>query len=295
MDGFRAIIESRGIVPAERDGHGSRAQLSKILKQLREVVGGAELVHTGRFKLLQDGRRLCEAFDLADRVVVDAVTEVRNHTRPDLCAAVPEVVAQQYGADFMGELRAQHPNIRVEPVSGTEEHLRDKLRDGEADFALAAESPYWRGFGSVRLLETQPQLAYSRRWPRITRENLWSEAITSKTLFWSMACEPLMQRFDAGAHALGVKWTNRCRLSSVQCVTRAAAAGQGIGLIVDVPSLLDRPGLRTVSLNFEPIHVSVFWRGKLRPEIQWAIETLRKLATQVIAQREKQRRAARTG
>lgn len=282
-EAFLSVVRHRGISHAAKAGCGDLSSLSKRIASL-EARLGTTLFRRDEFHLYRHGRIYFEALERAEEVCDRALEDIWAETRPALQIAAAPVVAEHYLPGITRQLERQHANLRCSTEYGTEEQLRQMLRHGEVNLAIAPLQEGWRGFNHAILVDLRLVLICPVSWRIKSAAELWARQVITEPLFVSAAADTMTRSFNAGLKGLRVKWENRRRVATALCVTRQVAEGDGFGLTVDVPNLVGRAGLRVLPLaHFEPVPLAAFWRGKPTWAHDLALELLRGVAGQLQA------------
>lgn len=158
MEALRWIAVLGSFEKAAERLHTSQSAISKRIQELEAVLGtpvfdrnkrGARLTVKG-----DEIVAICEEMlALRDRLV--AVGSNRVALVRELRFGVTELTAITWLPAFVSELRANHPDIVLEPDVGMSVDLFQALNDGEVDFIVVPDA-FWRpGFRRVPLMNVQ--------------------------------------------------------------------------------------------------------------------------------------------
>jgi DNA-binding transcriptional LysR family regulator len=198
-------------------------------------------------------------------------------------------VALNYLSDLLELLRARDASARVKLRCGSQSQMHTWLRDGAIDVLIAPrQDPLPPGIAATELVTLPLVLLVPKRKTLTSAAELWARPKLAEPLIVPGPSESVTVNFAAGLRTMRREWTPAIDANSLESVARSVADGQGIGLVVDEPSLARRPGVRALPLpGFEPVTVMAFCRTPARPLEKLLIEVLRHRAARTWPQRKR--------
>lgn len=262
LHAFVVLADSRHFTRAAERCHLSQPAFSQLIHRLEDTVGARLLERSTRHVALTPEGELFA--DAARRIIADAeaaVTSLRDHAAGRkgrvAIAALPSIAAD-WLPELIAEYRARSPGVTVELFDTLSDRCLALVREGRADFALAAPG--------VKLLEFDARPIYTDRYYLVCRRD-----------------HPLAHRRSVRLHELaGCALINLSRSSSVrqhlepllrdvphsstgleveQLPTLAALVASGLGVSL-VPELtlfhFRRPELATVLVEAAGLERPIF-------------------------------------
>lgn len=241
--------------------------VSGQLRQLEEEIG-TRLFERTPFRLTPTGERL-HAFVEPFFGRLDAMAaELRAGAAPVLRLGVAEIALRDHAPALLARLRGEFPGLRAQLREGLQAELFAWLESGEIDVAIAALGPRRPpGLRFRRLLRVPLVLLAPARGRRRTAADYLADP-ARPPLVSLPATESLVRQFHDGLKARGVRWPAAMEADSLVTLARHVAAGEGVGLTLDLPGYVRQRGTRVVPLpGFPPVEVAAFWRGAPEPVI----------------------------
>lgn len=259
---FYHVARSGGISRALRQIPYGIQQPAVSIQMLRlEEHLGLRLFERQPFRLTAEGQELFEFvrpfFDQ-----VDAVEErLKGKRSPVFRIAASELVLRDYLPAVIQRLKQLHPDLRFRLRSGLQAEIERWLIDGEIDLAITPlDAPPKPVLRSETLTRLPLVLAVPEACPVKSATELWGQDPIREPLICLPAGESIAKVFIRGLRQLKVEWPTAIETSSTDLVSQYVANGYGIGVTVDVPGLVQRPGLRVVPLpGFDPVEIVALW------------------------------------
>ena len=154
------------------------------------------------------------------------------------------------------------------------------MQDRQIDVAIAPlEGRPPAQVRSVPLLRVPLVLLVPRKMKIKSAEELWAQGKVEELLITLPGTETMTRLFRKGLARRRVVWPTAIEASSLQLVVRYVASGYGIGVNVAVPEFVQRRELRVLPLEgFDPLVVTIMWRGELTPLIRTVIDQSKRYA-----------------
>jgi len=271
---FYYVVRYRGISAAVRKiPYGiQQPAVSGQMSQLEEELGD-KLFERSPFRLTPAGGKLFAYvqpfFENLDTLAAD----IRAGAAPELRIGGSELVLRDHIPVVIQRVQSRHPRIRLSLHTGFQAQVENLLRDGELDLAITpidARPP--ARLRSLRLVCVPIVLLVHRDSPLKRADELWSRKKLSEPLVGQPAVTSIMRGFQRGLKRRGVVWPQTIEATSVEMVTRYVAHGQGNGVNVAIPEVIEHPDVRALPLEgFEPMTMGVLWRGEPTPLVRAVI------------------------
>ena len=271
---FYYVVRYRGISAAVRKiPYGiQQPAVSGQMLQLEEELGD-KLFERSPFRLTPAGGKLFAYvqpfFENLDTLAAD----IRAGAAPELRIGGSELVLRDHIPVVIQRVQSRHPRIRLSLHTGFQAQVENLLRDGELDLAITpidARPP--ARLRSLRLVCVPIVLLVHRDSPLKRADELWSRKKLSEPLVGQPAVTSIMRGFQRGLKRRGVVWPQTIEATSVEMVTRYVAHGQGNGVNVAIPEVIEHPDVRALPLEgFEPMTMGVLWRGEPTPLVRAVI------------------------
>jgi DNA-binding transcriptional LysR family regulator len=274
---FYYVARHSGISAAVRHmpyGIQQPAVSSQIL-QLEETLG-VKLFERQPFKLTEEGDELL-AFARPFFDNVDAMAEKLSRRTAQVRIGGSEALLRDHLPAVMKRVQADHPGLRLVMRAGFQPELETQLRNRELDlaFVTALQPRVAAGLRRVVLLRMPLVLMVHRKSSIKSAAELWSRQRIDEPLISSVPAPDGI--FQKGLKRMGVEWRPSIEATSLELVTWYVANGHGIGVNINLPSLVRRPQVRVLPLEgFDPVEIVGIWRGEPAPIIRAIIvEALR--------------------
>jgi DNA-binding transcriptional LysR family regulator len=111
---------------------------------------------------------------------------------------------------------------------------------------------------------------------------LWAQSPISEPLIRLPREDGIARSFDRGLKKRNVDWPVAIEATSTELITQYVANGYGVGVTVDLPQLVKRPGVRALPLaGFDPVEIAVLWRAPTSPLLDTLLEVIRERAREL--------------
>jgi DNA-binding transcriptional LysR family regulator len=251
--------------------------ISGQLRQL-ETELGTRLFERTPFRLTPAGQKLFAFVDPFFSRLDAVAVEIRAGEAPVLRLGAAEIALRDHAPALVARLRARLPGLRPQLREGLQGELLAWLEAGQIDIAVAALGA--RLPAAVRsrpLLRVPLVLLVPGRERRRSAAALFADP-RRPPLISLPATESLVRQFQRDLKARGVRWPVTMEADSLVTIARYVAAGEGVGLTLDLPGYVQEPGTRTVPLpGFAPVEVAALWRGEPTPVVAAFLEEATRL------------------
>lgn len=260
---FHYVAKHRGITEASRQMPWPvhRDTLGDDMQELERLYGRGPLFERRPFQLTPAGSELASEISPLVEKLERLAKEARLTNYPPLRVGASSLIHTWYLPDIVDALRKSIPGFRLRMRSGADGTLHDLLRYGEADLIVA---PIESGHGPdvcCRRLGTVPlTLIVPKRHPLREAKDLWVRETIEESLIVCDYAQAIRRNFNAGLDRMGKRWEPTLHADHLGGITAWVAAGNGIGLTLDIPPCTRAPGVRAVSLpGFDPIELGAFY------------------------------------
>lgn len=243
-------------------------QQPAVSGQLRQLEAelGTQLFERTPFRLTPAGEKL-QAFVAPFFGRLEAVAgELRAGAAPVLRLGAAEVALRDHAPELVRRLRPRLPGLRLQLREGLQAELLAWLEAGDIDVAVAAIGARPPAGVRVRRLLRVPVvlLAPARSRARTAADHFAAEP--RPPLISLPATESMVRQFQRDLKARRVRWPVAMEADSLVTIARYVAAGEGVGVTLDLPGYVRQRGTRVVALpGFAPVEVGIFWRGEPTP------------------------------
>lgn len=278
---FYHVVRHGGISAAARNmpyGIQQPAVSSQIL-QLEEVVG-VKLFERQPFKLTAAGARLFAFVEPFFGNIDEVAKRLRQPAKPQLRLGAPEIILRTHMPVVLQRLKQDHPELRLAVRSGLQENLEAWVRDREIDLALL---PLARKLAKPlrvqRLLRIPLVLMVPRKSRYKKAEDCWATGQPDCPLISLHEADAISRLFQASLKERGVEWPIAVAASSLALITDYVAKGEGAGVSLDVPELVNHPQVRVLPLaDFKRLDLAAVWTGELTPMLAALLAEMRRYA-----------------
>jgi DNA-binding transcriptional LysR family regulator len=282
---FYYVAKHGGISEAVRNmpyGIQQPAMSGQII-QLEESLG-ATLFQRRPFALTPQGEELfafiAPFFDNLQPVSEKIRGGVSQHIR----IGASEIVLRDYLPAVLQTMQSQFPKLKITLREGYQPELEALLARRELDIAitvLSGKPP--SGIQALPLFKLPLVLLVPRNSPLKSCADLWSRRKVNETLISLPTNESICKSFQEGLRRIGIEWSTRIEVSTIELVQTYVANGHGIGLSIVIPQVKFKR-LRALPLDqFEPVTFGVFWQGKTTPVLQALLTRIQQTAQALTA------------
>jgi DNA-binding transcriptional LysR family regulator len=280
---FYYVAKHGGISAAVRHmpyGIQQPAVSSQIL-MLEEDLG-AKLFERQPFKLTPAGTKLLAYvepfFDHLDAIAA----ELRHGSAPQLRIAAPEAILRQHLPAVLQHVKQQHPELKLSMRSGLQLQLESWVRDREIDLAvLPLGRRLAKPLRTLRLLRLPLVLLVPKKSKRKSAAEFWRDPRPVEPLISLPESDAISQLFQGGLKRLGVVWPVALEASSLEVTLQYVANGDGVGVSIGVPDLVQHPQVRVLPLEgFERMDLVAVWQGEPSPVLQALLDEMQRYAAQ---------------
>lgn len=246
-------------------------QQPAISKQIRELERelGVCLFERQPFRPTAAGNEL---YTIARRLFDELPAlqaRLRRRNAPQLRIAASEFILSEYVPEVMQRMKQREPKVHLVLRAGTQQQMRAWLADHEIDLAIASLDRHPTGLNWLPVVKMAPVLLVPKAL-RITRaaQVLAQDGVTHPFIC-PASTEGVCQVFQRGLQARGLVWEPTVDASSTALVTWYVAQGQGIGVSLDLPRLVQHPKIRVIPLpGFAPVEIGALWSAPASPLLQ---------------------------
>lgn len=243
--------------------------------QLRQIEAdlGLRLFERTPFRLTCAGEKLFAFVEPFFGRLGAVADELRAGEAPVLRLGAAEVALRDHTPALMVRLRTRLPGLRANLREGLQAGLLAALEAGELDVAVAATGPRVpAGVQSRPLLRVPVVLLAPSRDRRRTAQEFLADP-QRPPLVSLPPTESLVRQFQRDLKARGLRWPIAMEADSLVTIARYVAAGEGIGVTLDLPGYVRHRGTRVVPLpDFAPVEVAAFWRDEASPVVTAFLE-----------------------
>lgn len=282
---FYYVATHEGISAAVRHmpyGIQQPAVSSQIL--LLEEDLGVKLFERQPFKLTPAGVELLAFVQPFFANLKPMATKLRQGSAPQLRIGAPEAILRDHLPAVLQRVKQQHPELRLSVRSGLQLQLEAWVRDREIDVAvLPLNRKLPKPLRSLALLRLPLVLLVPRRSKRKSAAEFWAAGSPAEPLISLPESDTLAQLFQAGLRRLDVNWPMAVEASSLGLILQYVANGDGVGVSVGVPDVVQHPQVRVLPLEgFDRLELSAVWQGEPSPLLQAVLAELQRYANQFL-------------
>lgn len=237
---------------------------------------GVKLFERQPFRLTVEGRELFEFARPFFEGIEAMERRLQRKQAPVFRIAASELVLRDYLPAVMEELKAQHPELRFRLRSGLQADMERWLADGEIDLVITTlEGRPRAGLKALTLTQLPLVLLVPERSACRKAGDLWADETLREPLICLPPGECIARAFQRGLRQLKIDWPTAIEASSTGLVTQYVANGYGIGVTVNLPLLVEVPGVRVLALpGFDEVEIAALWChpvSELHKEVREAI------------------------
>lgn len=277
---FLNVAEYLNFTEAANHLFVAQSSLSRNISNMEEELGMKLFVRTKKYvRLTSSGAVLYEEFSKLMKLGEAAVRKARNAELGENGSIVLGVIETQRSENFLPHalhlLRKNHPNIRIDIISGNFHDLRESVLKGRIDIALTldfdmidypTEDVIYQVF-----FESSPKCVISKSHPLAQQNNLHFDSLSTETM---IAIDPSISR---GAYNNLVQFCERhgftpahtIYATSIQNILLKVEAGLGFSVLDE--NCISNSNTAVLSLPFyktDPLHLVAVWKkDNLNPVI----------------------------
>jgi len=278
---FYYVAKHGGISAAVRHmpyGIQQPAVSSQIL--LLEEDLGVKLFERQPFKLTSTGVELLAFVQPFFDNLEPMAAKLRQGSAPQLRIGAPEAILRDHLPAVIQRVKQQHPELRLSMRSGLQLQLEGWVRDREIDLAVL---PLYRRLPkplrSLLLLRLPLVLLVPKKSKRKSAAELWAAGRPVEPLISLPDSDTLGQLFQSGLKKLDVTWPVSVEASSLGLILQYVANGDGVGVSIGVPDLVQHPQVRVLPLEgFDRLELSAVWQGEPTPVLQALVDEMQRYA-----------------
>jgi DNA-binding transcriptional LysR family regulator len=278
---FYYVAKHGGISAAVRHmpyGIQQPAVSSQIL--LLEEDLGVKLFERQPFKLTPTGVELLAFvqpfFDNLEPVAM----KLRQGSAPQLRIGAPEAILRDHLPSVIQRVKQKHPELRLSVRSGLQLQLESWVRDREIDVAvlpLSRRLP--KPLRSLLLLRLPLVLLVPKKSKRKSAAEFWAAGRPAEPLISLPESDALSLLFASGLKRLNVTWPVAVEASSLVVTLQYVANGDGVGVSIGVPDLVQHPQVRVLPLEgFGRLELMAVWQGEPTPVLQALLDEMQRYA-----------------
>lgn len=231
---------------------------------------GTKLFERQPFRLTADGEELYDFarpfFDNADAVA----ERMRRRSAPKIRIASSELILRDHLPHVLDAVRAKQPALRFALSTGSQSEIESGLLAGDIDLAITSiESRPRAGLKCLSIVKLPLVLLVPKtsRWKNA--RDLWAQDAIEEPLISLAPEETITASFRRGLKALRVEWPTAIEASSTELVTRYVANGYGLGVSVNLSTLVNDPKIRALPLDgFDAVEIAAIWHPPVDPAHQ---------------------------
>jgi DNA-binding transcriptional LysR family regulator len=247
-------------------------QQPAVSGQLRQLEAelSVRLFERTPFRLTRAGAKLFAFVEPFFGRLERVAAELRAGDAPLLRLGAAEIALRDHAPALVPRLRKRLPGLRVQLREGLQGPLLAALERGEIDVAIAAlDRRPPAGVRVERLLRVPLVLLVAAREKRRRAAEFFDAPAPARPPLISLpATESLVRQFQRELKARRVRWPVAMEADSLVTIARYVAAGEGVGVTLDLPGYVDQRGTRVVPLpDFAPIEVAALWRDEPSPVV----------------------------
>lgn len=163
--------------------------------------------------------------------------------------------------------------------TGPSDVLETWLNERRVHLAITYADRRLRGFRSLELGQPGLRLLVRRKTKIKTPGYFWRQERITEPLICPVEAGAMLRTFERGVQALGVVWPVIMGVDSAAVMHRLVAAGQGVGLSLELPFPIRHPEVRAIPLaGFDPVPVVAAWHPSAEPQLGPLLSALRDTA-----------------
>lgn len=228
---------------------------------------GVRLFQRAPFRLSAPGRKLFAQIEPFFAGLDGLEGQLRDADRPELRLGAAELLLRLHLPTVTQRLRVRHPKLQLSLTPGYQVQFETWLKEGLIDLAIVPLDARSRGRqNQLRLIRVPLVLLVPKKstWKRAA--DLWKQRKPSLPLIAFPADTSVTRSFARGLRRLGVDWPPTKEAASMEAITRAVAAGEGLGVNLAIAEAIADPAVRVLPLEgFAPMEIGLRWTGEMSP------------------------------
>lgn len=295
---FYHVCRHGGISRAVRHipyGIQQPAVSSQIL--LLEEDLGTKLFDRQPFRLTPDGQELYD-FVKPFFESIDAMgAHLRSRRAPKLRIAASEIVLRDYLPSIIPAMQQTHSSLQFGFKSGYQAEMERWLYEGQVDLAITPlESRPRAGLKWEPIVKLPLGLVVPKDSPIKSASELWARDRIEEPLICVPPSESICRIFHQGLKRLHVVWPVTMETSSTTLVTQYVANGYGLGVTINIPSIVNHPRVRVLPLEgFDAVEVVALWHPPQSSLVTALLTAIRNRAGELWPARDELAKTARRG
>ncbi len=278
---FYYVAKHGGISAAVRHmpyGIQQPAVSSQIL--LLEEDLAVKLFERQPFKLTAAGLELLDFVQPFFDNLEPMAMKLRQGSAPQLRIGAPEAILRDHLPAVIQGVKQKHPELRLSVRSGLQLQLEAWVRDREIDLAvmpLCRRLP--KPLHSLLLLRLPLVLLVNKKSKRKSAAEFWAASRPPEPLISLPEADTLSQLFQGGLKRLDVIWPVALEASSLGLTLQYVANGDGVGVSIGVPDLVQHPQVRVLPLDgFARLELVAVWHGEPAPLLRSLLDEMQRYA-----------------
>lgn len=259
---FYYVARYGGISGAVRHipyGVGQPAISGQMAAFERQV--GAPLFRRRPFQLTEQGRMIYDFIRPFHANLPALWTRVQGCPVYTLRVAAADTLGSEVLALIMQAAAPLPTGVRVELLTGRATDLEGWVQERRVRLAIMPAPRRVRSVCSRVLLHSGLRLLVPHKSKITAASHFWSRPTITAPLIGPPEADPVSRAFAQGLQGLRVEWTPAICVESPQTLMQLVAAGNGVGIGLDLPWLKLHPAVRGLPLaGFERVPLLALWR-----------------------------------
>jgi DNA-binding transcriptional LysR family regulator len=253
-------------------------QLSQLERNL-----GIRLFHRRPFALTSTGVKLFAEIEPFFAGLTDLPGRVRGHASQRLRIAAPGVILRDYLPKIFARYKRRYCDFQLIVYDANQAIAEELLRKHEIDLAITElEGRPTTPIEAITLVRIPLILVVRQQTAFRSLSDFFEKGAASQSLISLPPHEVISRNFHAGLRKLGLAWSSKIEVSSLELIDLYTTLGFGIGLSIAKPGMRRRKGLRALSLpKFSPLTVAALRIGHLSDLAETFLADIKNLATQL--------------
>lgn len=279
---FYYVAKHGGISAASRHmpyGIGQPAISGQMAEFERQL--GTKLFERRPFHLTEQGRLLYAHVGPFYDGLGSLSQKLRSAPMQIIRIASDEMIGQEFLPALLAGLVPWQPGTCFELRTGSPPVLEAWLHERRVNLVVTVADRRLRGVRSLALARSGLRLLVHRKAKIHSPGHFWRQGRITEPLIWPVEAGAAHRTFQRGLQALRVEWPTTIRVDSTAVMLRLVAAGHGVGVSLELPSVR-HPDVRAIPLTgFDAVPLVAFWRPPagswLEPLLAAARDTSRRL------------------